>query len=192
MSAGRLNPHWWPFWLTLLPTLALATVVKDVDHRHWTDEFDRHFKKYSKHYFGAGFDWRWFKAQAIAESGLRPKVKSKMGATGLMQILPSTYEEIRESNPHFRNINDPKWNIAAGIYYDRQLYRRWSDQIEGEDRLSFAFGSYNAGYGNVRKAYRKALKGGKDVRRWKQVAGFAPGQTRHYVKRIRKLMKKER
>ena len=192
MPAGRWRVPWWPMWLTLLPSLVLAAAaVKHVDHRHWTDKYDRHFKKYSKHYFGAGFDWRWFKAQAIAESGLEPEATSSVGARGLMQIMPRTYEEIREANPHFRNITDPKWNIAAGIYYDRQLYRRWSKYIEGDDRLNFAFGSYNAGFGNVRKAYRKAKKKEKLVQRWKQVEGFAPGQTRHYVRRINKLMRKK-
>jgi soluble lytic murein transglycosylase-like protein len=192
MRPGRRPLPWWPMWLTLLPSLALAAVLKHVDHRHWTDEYDRHFRKYSKHYFGAGFDWRWFKAQAIAESGLQPKARSSVGAKGLMQIMPATYEEIREANPHFRTIDDPKWNIAAGIYYDRQLYRRWSEYIDGDERLSFAFGSYNAGFGNVRKAYRKAREKEKEVNSWSQVATFAPGQTRHYVRRINKLMLKNR
>jgi len=190
-DTSRWRMPWWPLLITLLPTLLLAAGVKHVDHRHWTDRYDRHFKKYSKHYFGAGFDWRWFKAQAIAESGLRPTAKSSVGAKGLMQIMPATFEEIREANPHFRSVDDPKWNIAAGIYYDRQLYRRWSEHIKGKERLNFAFGSYNAGFGNVRKAYRKAEKKDRQVLSWKQVAGFAPGQTRHYVRRINKLMLKE-
>jgi len=191
MASGRWRIPWWPMWLTLLPSLALAAMIKDVDHRHWTDKYDRHFKKYSKHYFGAGFDWRWFKAQGIAESGLEPNAKSSVGALGVMQIMPATYKEIREANPHFRGIDDPKWNIAAGIYYDRQLYRRWSKYIEGRERLAFTFGSYNAGFGNVRKAYRKATKKEGEVQRWEQVAGFAPGQTRHYVRRIHKLMRQD-
>ena len=41
------------------------------EHYNRFTEFDRHFSKYSKRYFGAGFDWRYFKAQAIAESGLQ-------------------------------------------------------------------------------------------------------------------------
>ena len=34
--------------------------------------YDDTFKRYSKRYFGAGFDWRYFKAQGMAESGLDP------------------------------------------------------------------------------------------------------------------------
>jgi membrane-bound lytic murein transglycosylase F len=192
MTSGRSSTRWL-LWLVLasLPAAVLAQAVKHVDHRHWSNKYDRHFKKYSKHYFGAGFDWRWFKAQAIAESGLEPKAKSSTGARGVMQILPSTYAEIKKKNPHFRKINSPKWNIAAGIYYDRQLFRRWTKYIEGDERLHFALASYNAGFGGVRKAYRKAVKAKKSVQRWRQVESYAPGETRHYVRRINRLMRKD-
>ncbi|MDH3559685.1 MAG: transglycosylase SLT domain-containing protein [Gammaproteobacteria bacterium] len=91
----------------------------------WPDGYDVHFKKYAKHYFGPNFDWRWFKAQAVAESGLKPNAKSKSGARGIMQILPSTFSEIQKKNPHLKDMDSPRWNIAAGIYYDRLLYKRW-------------------------------------------------------------------
>ncbi len=124
-----------------------------VRSRHWSRDYDHHFQKYSKRYFGPNFDWEWFKAQAIAESGLNPQAKSGTGARGLMQILPSTYAEIRKANPYFSHINDPRWNIAAGIYYDRYLYSSWTEIPENE-RLMFAFGSYNAGLGGMLNAYR--------------------------------------
>jgi soluble lytic murein transglycosylase-like protein len=191
MAANR-SSGWWLLWLTLaavpVAVLAQAQGVKRVDHSYWTNEFDRHFRKYSKHYFGAGFDWQWFKAQAIAESTLNPKAKSPTGARGLMQILPSTYKEIKKNNPHFKDIQSPKWNIAAGIYYDRKLFRRWTEYIKGDERLNFALASYNAGFGATRKAYRRALKRKKDVQSWKQVEAFAPKESRRYVRRIQRLM----
>ncbi len=177
--------------LVMVPILVLAKAVEHVDQVRWTNKYDHYFNKYAKHYFGVGFDWRWFKAQSIAESTLQPDARSNLGAVGLMQIMPATYKEIRKANPHFKGIKEPKWNIAAGIYYDRKLYRRWTKYIKGKDRLAFAFGSYNAGFGNVRKAYRKAKEKEKDVQAWKQVAPYAPGQTRHYVRRIRRLMAKQ-
>ncbi|MGV6826111.1 MAG: transglycosylase SLT domain-containing protein [bacterium] len=183
--------HLWP-WLALmlLPALALAAAHKHVKHDYWSNDYDRYFRKYTKHYFGPHVDWHWFKAQAIAESGLRPNVRSSAGAKGIMQILPSTYEEIKLSNPHIAGIEDPKWNIAAGIYYDRQLYRRWrNNKIPSDQRLSFTFASYNAGYGAVNKAFRRARKKHEDVKSWTQVAPFSPRETRHYVKRIDRLMK---
>ena len=101
----------------------------------WTDRYDAHFRKYAKHYFGPGMDWRWFKAQAIAESGLKPDARSKSGARGIMQIMPGTFREIQKKNAHLKDVNSPRWNIAAGIYYDRQLYRKWISKPPGEERL---------------------------------------------------------
>ena len=61
--------------------------------------YDRHFRKYSKRFFGVGFDWHFFKSQAVAESNLREEARSGAGAVGLMQIMPSTFEEIQDRNP---------------------------------------------------------------------------------------------
>lgn len=171
----------------LVPLLVLAAEGDSVDSSRWTKEYDPYFQKYSKRYFGPNFDWKWFKAQSIAESGLNPQAVSVTGARGLMQILPSTYAEIRGKNPYFSHINEPRWNIAAGIYYNRYLYREWPQIPEGE-RLFFTFGSYNAGLGGMRSAYRR---GGSKARNWKQVAPHAPQETRHYVARIHQLKDRE-
>jgi len=180
---------WWPL-LVLLPVLAYAGVEKHVKHKHWTNEYDGLFRKYTKHYFGPHVDWHWFKAQGIAESGLNPDAKSPAGALGIMQIMPATYAEIREKNPLIAESADPRWNIAAGIYYNRQLYRKWKRkrELHTQDRLSFTFGSYNAGYGNVLKAYKRARKRHGEVKRWGEVAPYAPSETRAYVTRIHALM----
>ena len=178
----------------LLPAVALAA-MKDppVNDKHWSTKYDNTFRKYAKHYFGPAFDWHWFKAQAIAESNLRPNAKSRTGARGIMQILPSTFREIKSKNPHFADIITPRWNIAAGIYYDRQMYKLWGKEkkdLPTQERLAFMLGSYNAGFGGVRKAYRKASKKQPDIKKWEQVSPYAPRETRGYVKRIRGLMKK--
>ena len=85
--------------------------------------YDSHFKKYSKRFFGVGFDWRYFKAQAVAESNLREDVRSPVGAIGVMQIMPRTFAEIQRKNPTIAgSVEQPRWNIAAGIQYDRQHF----------------------------------------------------------------------
>jgi membrane-bound lytic murein transglycosylase F len=157
------------------------------DLARWSRAYDHHFQKYSKHYFGLHFDWTWFKAQAIAESRLDPQARSRSGARGLMQIMPATFGEIRRANPHFDDIRSPKWNIAAGIYYDRQLYTHWK-QFHDEHRLYFTFASYNAGLGGIKGVVRKLRK---PVTGWHQAAPLAPAQTRHYVSRIRHLKTRE-
>ena len=174
--------------VALVPAVVVAGVYNHVGDKHWSNKYDHHFRKYAKHYFGAGFEWRWFKAQGIAESGLNPQAKSPAGARGIMQILPSTFQEIREKNPHYKSIDDPHWNIAAAIYYNRQLYRRWRKKMPDTERLPMTFASYNAGYSKVYRAYDRAIRKQANVREWAQVAPYTPAETRHYVRRIQRLM----
>src|SRR4029079_9970930 len=87
-----------------------------------TERYDDTFRKYSKRYFGPLFDWRLFKAQAMAESNLQTTARSWAGARGIMQLMPTTLHEIRSKNPEIIGRWDrPEWNIAAGIAYSRQL-----------------------------------------------------------------------
>ncbi len=151
----------------------------------WTDKYDRHFKKYSKRYFGPLFDWHWFKAQAIAESGLSHDAKSHVGASGLMQIMPATFAEINKKNPHFSKLDAVKWNIAAGIYYDRTLYRKFKKAAAAQDKLYMTFASYNAGYGSILNASKRSPS---EEKIWEEIRLHLPRETRGYVKRIRKLM----
>ncbi len=162
---------------------ALPAAASELNE-HAIAGYDEYFRKYSRRYFGPYFDWRWFKAQAIAESGLDPQARSHMGALGLMQILPSTFDEIRHSRPHFSDIEDPRWNIAAGIYYCRLLYEKWAAYPQ-EERLAFTFASYNAGYNRVLQATSSQSA---DTPDWVAASSQLPGQTRAYVARIREIM----
>lgn len=181
------------FMLGLLPSVGAGGAFKHVKHKYWTDDYDRHFRKYSKHYFGPNFSWHWFKAQGIAESGLKKNATSTAGAKGIMQILPSTFADIVKKNPEIGAINDPKWNIAAGIFYDRQLYKKWQKkEIPRDERLSYTFASYNAGYTNILKAFNKTAKAKQSKpTTWKEIKDLTPGATRAYVHRIKQLMQSQ-
>ena len=154
--------------------------------------YDHHFSKYGKRYFGVAFDWRYFKAQAVAESGLRADARSSVGAIGLMQITPRTFEEIRQGNPEIAGaVDHPRWNIAAGIWYDRRHFLAWTADRSLVDRLKFMFGSYNAGRQNIRRAQRVAIEQGLDATSWSaiqhalpRVTGRRSGETLAYVARI--------
>ncbi len=175
--------------LILVAAVAWAKEAPSVHSRVWTDKYDRYFRKYTKRYFGPLFDWRWFKAQGIAESGLNPRARSKTGAIGIMQILPSTFREIRKKNPLVKNLRDPEWNIAAGIFYDRHLYRKWDYPVPTRDRLLLAFASYNAGFGAVMRAKKKA---GADPPLFERIEPFLPRQARGYVNRILALKQEQK
>ena len=186
------------FTFALLPGIAVSAVNKirhDLTSSAWTDKYDNHFRKYTKRYFGPGFDWHWFKSQGIAESGLRDDVVSPAGAVGVMQILPETYAEIHKKSPYLSTgtLKDPRWNIAAGIFYDRILYKRWLNTLERstfEDDLYMTFASYNAGHGRISKVLKKTESQTGIVNGWNDIKHHVPSQTRHYVSRIQFLMGK--
>ena len=156
-----------------------------------TDRYDDTFRKYSARFFGPGFDWRLFKAQAMAESNIDMNAKSWCGARGIMQRMPSTFAEVHSKNPEITAIDSPEWNIAAGIYYDSKLWNQWNALSEEADRRSFMLGSYNAGRGTLLRAQGIAQGRPLDPNLWLNivtVAGDVPRwrheETISYVRKI--------
>ena len=156
-----------------------------------TDRYDDTFRKYTKRFFGPGFDWRLFKAQGMVESNLDPKARSGVGARGIMQLMSATYREVQSKNPEIGQIDNPEWNIAAGISYNRQLWRQWRPDSDEAHLNAFMFGSYNAGRGNVLRARQIALARALDGRVWPSIRLVAPSvprwrysETLNYVDRI--------
>ncbi len=97
------------------------------------------------------------KAIIMAESGYDPKATSKMGAKGLMQLMPATAEELG-----VEDLFNPKHNINAGVGYFKKLLNRF----DGDIKLALA--AYNAGTGKVR-----------------QYKGIPPFKaTRYYIKKV--------
>ena len=155
-------------------------------------EYDGYFSKYGKRFFGPGFDWKYFKAQAVAESGLDPEARSRVGALGLMQIMPATFAEILHKNPLIKGGREqPRWNIAAGIYYNRQNWTIWRAERPFGDRINFMFGSFNAGRGNILKAQQVARGRGLDENRWQSIVESLPqvtgGHSRETIEYIDKI-----
>ena len=74
-------------WLATLLALCLAPPLHA---QRVTERYDATFRKYTKRFFGVGFDWRLFKAQGMTESNLDPASVSWVGAKGIMQLMPST------------------------------------------------------------------------------------------------------
>lgn len=153
--------------------------------------YDPIFRKYAKRYFGVAVDWRYFKAQSMAESDLDPTARSRVGARGLMQLMPSTYKAIASRRPEMRSIDDPEWNIAAGIMHDRYLWTLWKEGFTDEERFRFMFGSYNAGHGTIFRARDTARVARLDQTRWRNIEQVAPkvgrwrySETIGYVKKI--------
>ena len=106
--------------------------------------YDEHFQRQTEIYFagdhggGQPFDWRWLKAQGLAESGLNPKLVSPVGAKGVMQLMPATSAEISATLHLPDEMFDPLLNIKFGAYYDRRMWMMWRME-RGMERLRFMF-----------------------------------------------------
>lgn len=112
-----------------------------------------------------------FTAQIKQESGFNPKARSKSGAIGIAQIMPSTARAWRV-NPH-----DPKQALNAAAKAMSSYVRTYKKQ--GHDTLAaqkLALAAYNAGPGAVKKH--------KGIPPYKE--------TQNYVKRIMKAIRKDR
>jgi len=177
---------------TALVTIVSAATAPHVCAQAPSDKYDDTFRKYTKRSFGPGFDWRVFKAQGMAESNLNPDARSGVGARGIMQLMSSTFQEVRSRNPDLGKIDDPEWNIAAGIAYNRQLWTQWKPDSDDRHLLDFMFGSYNAGRGTLLRAQRVAHERALDQRVWPSIQTVAASvprwrftETLTYVERIR-------
>ena len=177
--------------LLVLAAAALPAAAQRGPLGETDDEYDELFRKYSKRFFGVAFDWRLFKAQAMAESNLLPDAKSHVGARGMMQLMPSTFQEIQTRNPELESIDHPEWNIAAGICYDRTLWKLWNDHPTDGDRVNFMLGSYNAGRRTLLRAQETAREQSLDYRCWSNITEIAPSvsgwryrETLGYVTKI--------
>jgi len=127
-------------------------------------------KKYAKHY---GFDWRLIVAQIVQESGFREKARSRVGAHGLMQIMPRTAREISKELDIEYIMKSPRENITAGIYHLRKQYRHFPE-AEFKDRTRLALASYNAGAGRVFDSQDLAKYHKLSPNKWVMVSRYLP------------------
>jgi membrane-bound lytic murein transglycosylase F len=111
-------------------------------------EYDDLIKKYTKK---LGWDWRLLASQIYQESKFDPNAKSWAGASGLMQIMPPTAEDLG-----IKDATDPVQSIRGGTTYLSQIYDRFTDIPDEIDRIKFTLASFNCGYHHVRDAQRLA------------------------------------
>ena len=107
----------------------------------------------------------------VIESALNPNARSRMGATGLWQFMPSTGRLYGlEINSLVDERRDPIKSTEAACRYLSDLYT-----IFGKWNLAIA--AYNCGAGNVRKAIQRS--GGKQD--FWSIYPYLPHETRGYV-----------
>lgn len=111
---------------------------------------DRHAGNY-------GVDPALVKAMMRVESCFDHKAVSRVGAQGLMQLMPYTAEMLGVTNSF-----DPDQNIRGGVEYISTLLERFNNNLE------YAIAGYNAGPRNVEK--------------YKGIPPFS--ETQSYLKRV--------
>src|SRR5262245_34643260 len=118
------------------------------------------FRKYGAQY---SMDWMLMAAQGYQESRLDHRARSKVGAIGVMQVMPPVGKEL-----HVGDITILEPNIHAGVKYIRQLVDRnyAGEPMDDLNKMLFAFAAYNAGPGRVRQLRREAEERGLDRNVW--------------------------
>lgn len=109
------------------------------------------------------------------ESGNNSFARSRVGAIGLMQIMPKTAEFISEElgflNFKMEMLYDPAINIEMGCYYLRYLFNKY----ENEHKVLFC---YNAGEGVMNSLYSSSEP--------MILENIEIEETKNYIKKVQK------
>ena len=144
-------------------------------------------KDYSTAY---GFDWRLVLAVMKTESSFDAAAESPRGAVGLMQIMPTTGEEVgRELEIDVAA--HPGNNIRAGIYYMSRLYNLFRSADEA-DRLRLTLAAYNSGVGRIYDAQDVAAYLQENPNKWVSVRDALPLLSKRYYTLHKSVWEKER
>lgn len=173
LARYAFDNHWWD--LSVQATIA-GKLWDHLEERFplaYKDLFDR---------YTSGKDIPQSYAMAIArqESAWNPKVRSPVGASGLMQIMPGTATHtVKMFNiPGYSSpsqLLDPDTNINIGTSYLQYVYQQF-----GNNRI-FASAAYNAGSGRVRTWLGNSA-GRIDAVAFVESIPFS--ETRGYVKNV--------
>lgn len=109
---------------------------------------------------------------ALVESALKPKARSRVGATGLWQFMFGTGKEYGLNvSSYVDERSDPVKSTVAASQYLARLYRIFGD-------WDLALAAYNSGPGNVSKAIRRSggYKNYWNIRKHlpRETAGYLP------------------
>ncbi len=122
-------------------------------------QYDEIIKSISKLY---NWDWRLLASMIYQESRFHPKVKSWMGAFGIMQLMPNTAAVYGVDTAS--SVED---QIDAGVKFIRWIDRQLPESIDDpEERTRFILAAYNVGIAHVYDGRRLAEKYGKDPDVW--------------------------
>lgn len=140
-------------------------------------EYAEYVCKYSSEY-GVPEELVW--AVIKTESNFKASAVSGVGAVGLMQLMPDTFNEITNFRLNERldagMRYDPETNIRYGTYYLSYLYARYGN-------WSTAIAAYNAGLGKVDEWLEN-----EDYATDNTLTYIPYKETRNYVQKVQKAL----
>ncbi|MBL4836672.1 MAG: lytic transglycosylase domain-containing protein [Kordiimonadaceae bacterium] len=120
-------------------------------------------------------------AMVRKESDFRSRAKSRVGAGGLMQVMPATARYISKKGSLLRKnrhrLYEPEFNMALGQRYINYLLDL--DDVEGN--LLMALAAYNGGPGSL-MGWRRDVNYQQDPLLFIESIGFY--ETRDYIERV--------
>ena len=108
------------------------------------------------------------------ESAFNPDATSRVGARGLMQLMPATAKRFNKK-VKVKHLNNPEINISIGTKYLKQLLERF------DGNLIYTLASYNAGENRIDR-WKKEIFRNDDPMATIEAIPFE--ETRSYVKLI--------
>lgn len=135
------------FLIILILVISLLSVTKIQNVilvKMYPIAYEQYVEKYAKQF---GIDEKYIYSIIKAESNYNIEANSSKGAIGLMQLLPTTAEEIAMSlgiDFEDESLYNPEINIMIGTKY-------FSNLIKVYHNTMLALAAYNAGPGNVSK-----------------------------------------
>lgn len=108
------------------------------------------------------------------ESHFNQFAKSAVGAVGLMQLMPATYNEVVQKHNLPTNLNLETANITAGSLYYTSLKRALGNKD------LYAITAYNGGIGSVNNWFSKLIYNDAD----EFVEQIPYPETKNYVKKV--------
>jgi len=143
------------------------------------------FRKYGPQY---RFDYLLLAAQGFQESQLDQSKRSRVGAMGIMQLMPDTGKAMKVGD-----VSQAEPNVHAGAKYMDQIMETYfaDAELDEQNRTLFAFAAYNAGPARVAKLRKLAAEQGYDPNKWFNnvewvVADKVGQETVTYVRNIYK------
>jgi len=181
---GNVN-HWSDQTRAYLAKLKqLHTATRGADMQRYRDTVEI-FRRYASQY---RFDTLLLVAQGYQESRLDQRARSRVGAVGLMQLMPTTGHTLGVGDIYKA---DP--NVHAGAKYMAQLMDVYFKDVpfDEQNRNLFAFAAYDMGPGAIQLLRREAEAQKLDPNVWfnnvERVAAARLGQEPvRYVRNIYK------